>query len=169
MRLCASLMLLFTITISCSRKNTPRTNFAQLTIGGQKFEFDSLKAVFDTSAWGMTGNFGIYNRASHSWMVWETTSSSRWINGIYEYPGHLYPPARSVEFLQLQTYLNWVPGTYALQYTTLNTIFTITIDQSENGRMHGTFSGKIFCYTCNPYGDEIHLTDGEFEMPYTYR
>ena len=165
MRRCASLLLLLTLIISCSKKNSPRTNFAQLTVGGQKFEFDSLEAVFDTAAWGMTCNFGIYNRTSNSWMTWETTSGSKWINGIYEYPGQLYPPGRSVVFLQLQTYLNWVPGTYTLQ----NTSFTLTIDQSENGRMHGTFSGKLFCYTCNPYGAEVRLTDGEFEMPYRYR
>jgi DUF1680 family protein len=44
----------------------------------------------------------------------------------------------------------------------------VTIDQSENGRMHGTFSGKITCITCTPYA-EVKITKGEFEMPYSNR
>ena len=167
MRCCVFLLLLLTIIAGCSKKNTPRTNFAELTIGGDKFVFDSLEAVFDTSAYGFTCNFRIYNRTSHSYMDWEIQSGSKWINGIYECPGQYYP-GRSVVFLNLQTYINWIPGTYYLQAQP-NTTFTLTIDQSENGRMHGTFSGKLVCYTCNPYGAEVRLSNGEFEMPYTYR
>lgn len=164
MRYCASLLVLLMIIISCSKKKTERTNFVELTVGGEKFVFDSLEAVFDTSTQGITCNFRVYNRASNSNMIWETLSGSKWINGIYEYPGEQFP-GRSVVYLHLQTYINRVPGTYTLQ----NNPLTLTIDQSENGRMHGTFSGKITCYTCTPYGAVVRITNGEFEMPYSYR
>jgi len=164
MRCCGSLLLLLTIIMGCSKKNITRTNFAELTLGSQKFVFDSLEAVFDTSSQGIICNFEIYDRASNSYMEWETLSGSKWINGTYEYPGAQFP-GRSVVYGHLQTYVNRVPGTYSLQ----NNSFTLIIDQSENGRMHGTFSGKLLCYTCTPYGDEVRLTNGEFEMPYSYR
>lgn len=164
MRCAAFLLLLLTIIAGCSKKNSVRTNFAELTLGGQKFIFDSLEAVFDTSTQGITCNVRVYDRASHSNMIWETLSGSKWINGVYEYPGALFP-GRSVVFLHVQTYINRVPGTYTLQ----NNSLTLTIDQSENGRLHGKFSGKISCYTCIPYGAVVPITDGEFEMPYGYR
>lgn len=167
MRGCVFLLLLLTVIIGCSKKNTVRTNFAELTIGGDKFVFDSLEAIFDTSVYGVRCNFAIYNRATHSSMTWETSSGSEWINGIYEYPGQYYP-GRSVVFLDLRTYINWVPATYSLQVLQ-NTSFTLTIDQSENGRMHGTFSGYLICHSCTPYGAEVRLSSGEFEMPYSYR
>lgn len=165
MRYCASLLLLLTIFISCSKNNTKRTHFAELTVGGEKFIFDSLESVFDTSAQGTSCNFRVYNRESNSSMIWEISSGSKWINGTYEYPGELFP-GRSVVYLDLQTYLNRLPGTYTLQK---DNSLTLTIDQSENGRMHGTLSGKITCYTCSPYGAEVSITNGEFEMPYSYR
>jgi len=164
MRYYASLLLLLTIVISCSKKNTGRTNFAELTLGGEKFVFDSLEAIFDTSAQATTCNFRVYKRASNSYMMWETLSGSKWINGIYKYPGEPVP-GRSVVYLHVQTYVDRVPGSYSLE----NNPLTLTIDQSENGRIHGTFSGKITCYTCTPYGDEKSITNGEFEMPYSYR
>ena len=68
-------------------------------------------------------------------------------------------------YLHLQTYIDRVPGTYTLDGNSL----TLTIDQSENGRMHGTFSGKVICYTCTPYGMVVNISRGEFEMPYSYR
>ena len=113
MRCCASLLLLLTIILSCSKKHTERTNFAELTIGGEKLVFDSLAAVFDTSTQGITCYFQVYNRASNSNMIWETLSGSKWINGIYKYPGELFP-GRSVVYLHLQTYIDRVPGTYTL-------------------------------------------------------
>jgi hypothetical protein len=67
--------------------------------------------------------------------------------------------------MHLQTYIGRVPATYTLQ----NNSFNLTIDKSENGRMHGTFFGKMTCYTCVPYGTEVSITKGEFEMPYSYR
>ena len=105
----------------------------------------------------------IYDRASHSHMSWETSSFSKWITGIYKYPGDPYF-GRSVVYLGLQSYVNWVPGSYGIQNS-----FTRNIDESENGRMHGTFSGYVTCYTCTPYGAEVPITSGEFEMPYSYR
>jgi hypothetical protein len=163
MRSCPFLILLVSIIISCSKENTERTNFAEVTVGGQKFVFDSLEAVFDTSTQAITCDFQIYDRASNSYMAWKTLSGSKWINGIYEYPSVLFP-GRSLVYLGLQTYINGVPGTYVLQ----NNSFTLTIDQSENGRMHGTLTGKMICYTCTPYGAETRI-NGEFEMPYSYR
>ncbi len=163
MRCCVSIILILTLILSCSKDKPPRTNFAELTIGGQKFTFNRLEAVFDTSTQGITCNFQIDDTASNSYMAWETLSFSKWINGIYEYPGEPFP-GRSVVYLHLQTYINRVPGTYAVQ----NNSFTLTIDQSENGRIHGTFSGELFCYTCTPYGSDAEI-NGEFEMPYSYR
>lgn len=164
MRCCASLLILLTIMMSCSKEKPERKNFAELTLGGQKFIFDSMEAVFDTSTQAITCNFQLYERASNTYMMWETLSGSKWINGTYEYPGQQFP-GRSVVFLHLQTYIDRVPGTYTLQ----NNAFTLIIDQSENGRIHGTFSGKLFCFTCTPYGAEVRLSNGEFEMPYSYR
>ena len=163
MRCCVFLLIVLTIVASCSKKNTVRTNFAELTLGGQKFVFDSLEAVFDTSTQGITCNVRVYDRVSHSNMAWETLSGSRWINGIYGYPGASFP-GRSMLFLHIQTYINFFPNTYTL----LNNSLTLTIDQSENRRIHGTISGKITCYTCNPTV-EVSITNGEFEMPYSYR
>ena len=164
MRCCAFLLLLLTIFTACSKDKTSRTNFVELTIDGQKFTFDNLEAVFDTSTEQITCNFRFFDNASNSNMILETIRFSKWINGIYEYPGEPFP-GRSIVLLHLQTYRNRFPGTYSLQ----NNSFTLTIDQSENGRMHGKFSGKLICYTCNPYGDIVPLTNGEFELPYSYR
>lgn len=164
MRCCASLLLLLTIFISCSKKNTERINFAELTLGDEKFVFDSLEAIFDTTTQSISCNLRVYDRATNSNMIWETLSGSKWINGIYEYPGEPIP-GRSVVYLHLQTYIDRVPGIYTL----LDDSFNLTIDKSENGRVHGTFSGKITCYTCTPYGADVSITNGEFEMPYSYR
>jgi hypothetical protein len=164
MRYCVSLLLLITTIISCSKKNTVRTHFAELTLGGDKFVFDSLDAVVDTSAQEFSCNFLVFDRASNSYMNWEIISGSKWINGVYEYPGEPFP-ARSVVYLHIQTYIDRVPGTYTLAGNSL----TLTIDQSENGRMHGTFAGKVICYTCVPYGTVVNISRGEFEIPYSYR
>lgn len=166
MRCFASLLLLFTIIIGCSKQKSQRINFVELTVGNDKFVFDSLEAVFDTSTEGITRNFRVYDRASNSSMLWETLSHSKWVNGIYEYPGELFP-GRSVVFLHLQGYINRIPALYSLQGNSNS--LTLTIDQSENGRIHGTMTGKITCYNCTPYGAVVNLTNGEFEMPYSYR
>lgn len=164
MRYCASLLLLFTMIVSCSKKNNERINFAEIAVDGKTFAFDSLKAVVDTSSQANQANFTVYDRATNSYLTWETLSgATKWINGIYEFPGQLYP-GRSVVFMHLQTYVNRVPGSYSVQ----NNGLTMTIDQSENGRIHGTFSGKMKCFTCTPYGIEVSI-NGEFEMPYTFR
>ena len=164
MRCAASLILLLTIIIGCSKEKPPRTNFAELTIDGKKFVFDQLDAYCDTSADGITCNFQVTDQASNSTVTWEITSGERRINASYKYPGELFP-GRSLVFLHLQTYIDRVPGTYNLQ----NNSFKVLIDESENGRMHGTFSGTLICYTCIPYGTEVRITNGEFEMPYSYR
>jgi hypothetical protein len=161
---CAFLLLLLTIIIGCSKKNTQRINFAEIKVGEDKFVFDSLEAIFDTSTASISCNFRVYDRASNSYMVWETLSGSKWINGDYGYPGEVLP-GRCVVYLHLQTYIDRFPNTYTLT----DNSFTMTIDQSEKGRMHGALSGKITCYTCITYGAEVSLTKGEFEMPYSYR
>ena len=148
----------------CSEDKIPRTNFAELTVKGHKFVFDSMAAVYDSSYQQFAGEFILYNRSSNSEMNLETVSYTKWINGIYEYPGQSYP-GKSVNYFALRTYINWVPG----QYSLVNNTFKLKIDQSDNGRLHGTFSGKLFCYTCVPYGDTVDLENGEFEMPYSYR
>ena len=163
MRYCAILVMLLTVIFSCSKKNTPRTNFAELTVAGDRFVFDSLEAVFDTSTQEINCNLLLFDRASNSNMILETSSGSRWINGDYEYPDGQFP-GRGIVYMDLQTYIDRFPGTYVL----MNNYFTLTIDQSENGRMHGTFSGKITCISCTPYA-EAKITKGEFEMPYSYR
>ena len=164
MRCCAFLLLVLTVLASCSKNNTVRTNFAEVTVGGQKIVFNSLEAVFDTSTQGITCKFEVSDRASNSYISWEILSGSKWINGIYKHPGELFP-SRSLVYLHLQTYINGVPGTY----TPGSNPLIVTIDQSENGRIHGTLSGKMICYTCIPYGEEVSITNGEFEMPYSYR
>ena len=165
MRYCATLLILVAIFISCSKKNTSRSDFARLTLGGQEFHFDSLEAVFDTTVTDSRScSFMFRDRASNSSLVCETLSGSAWINGTYPYPGDLLP-GRALVYLHLQTYIDRVPGTYTL----LDKPFTLIIDKSENGRMHGTLSGKITCYTCTPYGIAVDITDGEFELPYSYR
>jgi hypothetical protein len=164
MRYCLYILLLLTVIISCSKTNNARTNFAELTVGTDKFVFDSLVAVFDTTTQEINCNLLIFDRATNSNMVLETSSGSRWINGAYTYPAVQFP-GRSIVFMHLQTYIDRVPGTYNLQ----DNDFTLTIDQSENGRMHGTFSGKVICYTCTPYGKTVDITKGEFEMAYSYR
>ena len=124
MRFCASLLLLLSIIISCKKNDTARTNFAEVTVSGQKFVFDKLEAVFDTSTQGRTCEFQFDDRASNSYMAWETLTASKWINGTYEYPGELFP-GRSLVYLHLQTYINRVPGTYVPKSNAV----ALTIDQ----------------------------------------
>jgi hypothetical protein len=172
MRCFAYLILLVTIFLSCSKKKEPpRTNFAELTLDGRKFSFNVLEAIYDTSSQGsdqgVYGNYRFYSSTSSttgSSLDFEIASTSKWLNATYEFPGELFP-GKSIVFLHLQTYIDRVPGTYSLQ----NNTFTITIDSFENGRIHGTFSGKLFCYTSIPYGLIAKVTNGEFELPYSYR
>jgi hypothetical protein len=165
MRCCASFLLLLTIITSCSKRTgKERTNFAEVTIGSQKFVFDSLEAVFDTSFQGsISCEFRLDDRTSNSNMIWKTLSGSKRINGMYKYPGELFPGA-SLVYLHTQTYVNRVPGTYQPK----NDSLALTILRSEKGRMSGTLSGTMFCLTCNPYGLEVPI-NGEFEMPYRYQ
>ena len=163
MRFCASFILLLTIIFSCSKKHPPRINFGEVTVNGQKFVFDKLEAVFDTSTQGRTCEFRFDDRASNSYMAWETVTASKWIVGTYEYPGELFP-GRSLAYMHLGTYVNGVPGSYEPKVNAV----ALVIDQAENGRMHGTLSGKMICRTCNPYGIEVPIK-AEFEMPYSYR
>lgn len=58
-------------------------------------------------------------------------SGSKWVNGIYEYPGKYYPE-RSINYMYLSSYINGPYQAYYLDYRNLNA-FTITIDKSDNG------------------------------------
>ena len=163
MRYSILFLSVFGVLLSCSPDKPARTNFAEITVNGQRFVFDSLEALYDSSYQQFTGKFRLNERSSNSEMKLETWSFTKWINGVYEYPGRQYL-AKEVTYFSLQTYLNRVPGSYSL----IENTFKLTIDQSENGRLHGTFSGKLICYTCVPYGDTVELENGEFEMPYRY-
>lgn len=57
MRCCAFFFLLLSIIAGCSKKDVQCTDFAEVTVGGQKFVFDSREAVFDTSTQGNTCEF----------------------------------------------------------------------------------------------------------------
>ncbi len=164
MRCFTSLLLLITIISGCSKPKTEKTNFAEITVDGKKFVFNKLEAIFDTSSQYIACNFQFDDTASNSNMIWEILTGTKRIIGTYIYPGELFP-GRSVVLLHLQTYINRIPGTYSPK----NNSFTVIIDRSENGRIHGTLSGTMICYTCIPYGAEVPITNGEFEMPYGYR
>ena len=166
MRCCLFFLLLLTIsfTVSCSKKDKERTDFAELTVGGQKFVFDSSEVVIDTSFQGrISCEFRFDDRASNSNMMWKALTGSKRIIGTYGYPGALFP-GPSLEYLYLQTYVNRVPGTY----TPKDNAVSLVIYQLANGRMRGTLSGTMTCQTCNPYGLEVPI-NAEFEVPYRYQ
>ncbi len=167
MRYCASLFVLIAIVFSCSKdKNgTERTNFAELTVNDYKFVFTKLEAILDTGFGYIVCNFRFEDTASNSQMLWEVyTGGENRIKGTYKFPGELFP-GRSIPFLHLGTYIGRVPYSYQPKENSV----TATIDYAENGRIHGIFSGRMFCLSCDPYYLEVDLADGEFEMPYSYR
>lgn len=166
MRSCIFLLLLSTVLISCSKKEKAeqRSNFAEVTVNGNTFKFTTLEAIIDTSHDGNTCNVAVRDTVSNSSMVFETlVGFTKRTEGNYQYPGELFP-GPSLVYLHMQTYVNSYPATYTVQ----NDAFKLVIDEVAKGRMHGTLSGKINCYTCTPY---FMLADinGEFEMPVTYR
>lgn len=165
MRRYVSHVLLLTLIISCSKKNdVERTNFAELTIDGRKFTFDKLEAIIDTSTPGIRCYIRFEDGASNSSLLFKTITGLGRIVDSYQLPGELFP-GPSLEYLHLQTYVNRVPGTYLV----LNNSLTVIIDKAVNGRMHGSLSGKASCLTCTPYGAEVSITNGEFEVPYSYQ
>lgn len=166
MRCCTFLLLLTTLFLSCSKKEKPeeQKDFAKVTIAGNTFNFTNLEAVIDTSHDGNTCNVAVRDTVSNSNMIFETqVGTTKNPRGEYRYTGGQFPDPLLV-FLHIQTYLNGFAGTYTVQ----NDAFKVIIDKLANGRMHGTLSGKINCYTCTTYFMLVDI-NGEFEMPVTYR
>ncbi|HEY6505674.1 MAG TPA: hypothetical protein VIZ28_16980 [Chitinophagaceae bacterium] len=168
MRYFLFLLLLITIIAGCSKKGIERTNFLELTVDGKKLSFDIkdtavLDTVYPASFW----HFTVYdNRSPYSILNWVLLSGSKWVNGNYEFPGE-YFPGRSISYMDLTTYVNGPYEGYSLVNLYLNP-FKITIDGSDNGRIHGTFSGTVTCNTCATPGTLVKITEGEFEMPYRF-
>ena len=162
-----SLLLLITIIEGCSKnKTTERTNFLEFTVGGKKIEFSIKDTVLLDTASQTFWNFSINdNTSARSSLVWVLYSTSKWVNGDYEYPGGYQ---RSINYMNLSTYVNGPMESYYLANLYHNP-FKITIDQSENGRLHGTFSGTMTCSSCATPGAFVKITSGEFEMAYSFR
>lgn len=169
MRYFLALLLLVMMIAGCSKKAvTERTNFLELTVEGKKLSFDIkdtavLDTVYPANYWEFTVND---NRSPYSTLRWVLESGSKWVNGIYAYPGEYYP-GRSINYMYLSTYVNGPYEGYYMSDRNLNAI-TITIDRSDNGRIHGTFSGTMSCYTCADTGTFGTITRGEFEMAYRF-
>ena len=154
---------LFAIVLSCSKKEDikiMRSNFAELTIDGNRIVFNKLEAIVDTSTDAIGCQIKFEDTLSNSYMLFNTVAGFRSILHNYQWPGESFPGPSLSNFI-LQTYINKFSATYVVQ----NTMFSVTIDSSKNGRMHGTFSGKVICYSCYPY-TESNVTNGEFELPY---
>lgn len=166
MRCCIFLLLLTTLFLSCSKKEKAKEqkDFAKLTVNGNTFNFTTFEAIIDTSHDGNTCNVTVRDTVSNSNMIFETlVGTTKRPQGEYKYPGELFP-GPSLVFLHIQTYVNSYPATYTVQ----NDAFKLVIDGVANGRMYGSLSGKINCYTCTPYFMLVDIS-GEFEMPVTYR
>lgn len=169
MRYFLSILLLVTIITGCSKKDSPvRTNFLELTVEGKKLSFDIKDTVvLDTAYPASFWNFSVDdNRSPHSNLEWVLLSDSKWVNGVYEYAG-INVPGRSIFHIFLTTYVNGPYESYYVNKYDLNT-FTITIDQSDNGRLHGTFSGNMTNSSGGISGNIFQVTNGEFEMPYRF-
>jgi hypothetical protein len=163
------LLLLVIIIAGCKKKDTPvRTNFLELTVEGKQLSFDIkdtavLDTVYPASYWEFTAKD---NRSPYSNLQWVLLSDSKWVNGEYEFP-YQYPPARNISYMDLSTYVNGPYESYYLNHQNLN-YFTITIDRSDNGRLHGTFSGTMSNSSGATYPTIVKITNGEFEMPYRF-
>ena len=122
--------------------------------------------MLDTVYPGPYWELDIYdNLLPYSNLRWVLLSGSKWVNGNYGYPGEFFP-GRSLSYIHLSTYANGPLAGYYLQNEYVNP-FSITIDRSDNGRIHGTFSGKMSCVSCPP-DSVVKITNGEFEMPYRF-
>ncbi len=166
MRFGILLALSVTLITGCSKKDDPaRTNFAELTVSGHKISFDRLEAVVDTSTYATNTELRFEDSRSNSYLLMKTTVGGRQMVKVYENMGEPFPRP-TLESLLLQTYINAMPGTYLPTTNSLK----VHIDKVENGRLHGTLSGKVACYSCNISGDEKpEVVNGEFELPYTYK
>ena len=169
-RTISMLLLLTALITGCKKKSDPeRTNFFEFTIEGKKLSFNVKDTVLlDTVPGNSFWQLDIDDNLSpqHSNFRWTLLSRSKWVNGTYEYPGTF--AERSVFDLQLSTYVNGPWQYYYLTNGNLN-VFKITIDRSDNGRLHGIFSGNITCPGCSATGTIVPMSNGEFEMPYRFK
>lgn len=169
MRYFLLILLLVTIIAGCSKKDSPvRTNFLELTLDDKKLTFNIkdtvvLDTVYPANYWEL---YIQDNRSPYSILEWVIESDSKWVNGVYEYAG-INVPGRSIFHISLTTYINGLYESYYVNKHNLNT-FTITIDQSDNGRLHGTFSGSMTNSSGGVSGNIVQVTNGEFEMPYRF-
>jgi hypothetical protein len=162
MRWLVPFLLLLLFITGCSKKKSERTNFFELNVQGNKFTFNKFNVVFDTTY--LHWEFQIDDTTTNSYVTLDLRGGTKWINGEYTNPPDIVS-GREISNLTLQTYVNRYPGTYFLA----NNPFSVTIDRSENGRIHGTFYGKMTCSNCVPYGLIVNITNGEFELPYIVR
>jgi hypothetical protein len=162
------LIIVFAVGVAitgCSKSTPKRINFAELKVDSLTFTFDSVSVERDTMYYGTSLHFMAFDRASGSRLTWEAQSASKyWINGTYKFR-EIYGADRSLSRLYLGAYVNRYPKYY--QLSDLNS-FTMTINQSENGRVHGIFEGTLTCNSCAVYGQLVPIDRAEFEMPYTY-
>ena len=165
MRTVAIAVFAFILITSCSKSAPKRMNFAELKVDSLTFVFDSLSAEFDTTYYGTICVFMAYDRASGSRLTWTANNSSKqWFNGEYKYT-RFYGLDRSLNSFYLGGYVIRYPKYYLLEVT--NSL-TMTVEQSQNGRIHGTFEGTLTCNSCTPYGKQVTIDKAEFEMPYTF-
>jgi hypothetical protein len=162
MRWLVPFLLLLLFITGCSKKKSERTNFFELTVQGNTFTANKFDVVFDTTY--LYWEFQIDDTTTNSYVSLYLKGGTKWINGEYTNPADIVS-GREISRMSLQFYVNRYPNTYAMG----NNPYTFTIDRSENGRIHGTFSGKMTCFTCTPYGTIVDITNGEFELPYTLR
>lgn len=169
MRYFLPLLLILIIIADCKKKDSPvHTNFLELKVDGKQLSFEIkdtavLDTVYPANYWEFTAKD---NRSPYSIMHWVLESDSKWVNGVYEYAG-INVPGRSIFSLYLTTYVNGPYESYYPNNQNLN-YFTIKIDQSDNGRLHGTFSGSMTNSSGATSGTIVKITNGEFEMPYRF-
>jgi hypothetical protein len=168
MRYLLPLLLILIIIAGCKKKALLRTNFLELKVDGKQLFFDIkdtavLDTVYPATYWEFTAND---NRSPYSNLRWVLLSDSKWVNGVYEYAG-INIAGRSIFYIYLTTYVSGPYDAYYVNKQNLN-YFTIKIDQSDNGRLHGTFSGTMTNSSGVTPGLIVKVTDGEFEMPYRF-
>lgn len=155
------LALMLTLIISCSKEpEVERTNFAEITVDGKKFTFDKFEAIVAKGDGYVGIEFTFNNTTSNSHLSFYLESFSKLVN-TYRY-GDRYPTPY-ISWMHLQTYINKFPETYEL----IQWGQTVIIDKDKEGRIHGTLSGKITCYTCVP--NKLVDISGEFELAYSFR
>lgn len=163
MRFITALVPVLLIIHGCSDDpEVERTNFAEVTVDGKKFAFNSLEATvkegdITKGEVYISSEFTFTDTESNSYLTFTTVADNRLVN---KYKTGEFYPIPTVSMLHLQTYINKVPSTYVVNVY----LVTVTIDKDKDNRMHGSLYGKLECITCS--GNEIVEVSGEFEVPY---